>query len=383
MEFDIVYVFINLFLLTVFICAGKNLSAGSKKIPGLISCVVLFSVVMGLRYGRGVDYFHYILVYKYDLESTQKGFTAFNNVLKYFSISPYAIFFFYALFFIYAGVQLVKPFKELAKYLLPLFLWAFIFFVEFAIRQAFSFSFIFLYILQLNQFFIAKEKKALVWAFLSATIAYSIHSGNAIEILFVTVLFVLSTVKISWKPLVCLFLLSKYVLHRFVDFSWLNKLIVYFYGANEKFEGYINHADQWFSAEAAKSIYTRNFAVDILETIAICFLIYLTTVTISRMKGLYDCFMNRSGRLMLTIFYCFVFGSCFLQIFHDMELFRRIFDPLYAFWCFPLAFVLTYKSTYLTKKEREMLVLIMLFFVYEFFKYLFMRGGMTLFLWDM
>lgn len=383
MQIDVVYLAINIFLLATFVCAGKNFSVGSRKIPGVIACVVVFSVVLGLRYGRGVDYFHYIQVYKYDLESTQKLFTAFNNFLKFCLFSPYSIFFFYALLFIYAGMRLVKKFRDLAKYLFPLFLLAFVVFVEYAIRQAFSFSFVFLYIVQLHRFLFERKVKGLFWALLFATAACSIHSANAIEILFITIIFVISSREVSWKPLVSFYLLSKYFVAQIFDFSWLSRLIVFVFSADEKFAGYVNYSNRWFSTDAVNDIYTRNYFVSVLETFANCFLIYLFVSMMSRMKLTCENTTKEKEKFLMALFYCFVFGTTMLQMFHDIELFRRIFEPLYSFWCFPLSFVLTYRSLYLKKFERKMIIPVILFWGYEFFKYLFVRGGKTLFLWDM
>ena len=86
MQIDFDYIFINVFLLGMFIDAGRNIATGNRQFPGMLACIIFFSAIMGLRYGRGNDYFHYIDVFINDLEPTQKFFTAFNNVLKFFLV---------------------------------------------------------------------------------------------------------------------------------------------------------------------------------------------------------------------------------------------------------------------------------------------------------
>lgn len=382
MSIDFDYTLINLVLLIVFICAGINVAKGTRKFPGVLTCILTFSIVLGVRFGRGLDYVHYIHVFNYDLEPTQVAFTYFNKFLKLFSVSHFAIFFFYALFFITAGLQLVKKFRELDKYLFPFFLIAFICYVEFVIRQSFSFSFVFLYIIQLYQYTSKKKGKYLVFASVCVILAYSIHSANLIEIFFITIIYALSRFNFSWKMLVFFYLFSKYFIANMFDFSWLNRIVNFMPNLDSKFVVYTDNANQWFSESAIESKYARNYFISILETFANCLLIVLTKKALSRASSL-NLQIMQNLELMIVLFYCFVFGSCFLQMFHNIELFRRLFNPLYYFWCFPLSFVLSYKSTLLNKRERLGLIPILIFYIYEYFRYLFMRNGETLFLWDM
>ena len=382
MQIDFDYILINIFLLGMFIDAGRNIASGNRQFPGVLACVIFFSVVLGMRYGRGNDYFHYIDVFIDDLEPTQKFFTAFNKVLKFFSVSPFAIFFFYAFFFIKAGLLLVNNFKSLGKYLYPFFLIAFISFEEFCIRQAFGFSFVFLYIISLHQFFIEKTKKRLFLTFIFATIAYSIHSANIIEITLITIIYLFSFVQFPWKHLVLFYLFSKYFVPNFFDFSWLNQMLTFLSDSDSKFEHYVEASEYWFTNDAVDGIYSRNYFISILESVANCALIYLSTVILKRMDFYYENSLKNNYKLVITLFYCYFWGTCLLQMFHNLELFRRVFNPLYYFWCVPLAFIMTYKSQFLTKTEQKMLIPIWLFWGYEYFRYLFMRNGQTLFLWD-
>lgn len=44
--------------------------------------ILFFTLIEGVRYGRGVDYMHYVDVYKYDLEDNQILFTSLNRFLR-------------------------------------------------------------------------------------------------------------------------------------------------------------------------------------------------------------------------------------------------------------------------------------------------------------
>ena len=179
------------------------------------------------------------------------------------------------------------------------------------------------------------------------------------------------------------YLFAKYFAAIYLDFSWVDRIVSNLPNFETKFEGYVDKSEHWFSESAADARFERNYYISALETVANCFLIYLTTTVLTRIKPVLDKKAKQNLKLMVALFYCFVFGSCFLQMFHNIELFRRIFNPLYYFWCFPLSFVMTYKSLYLKKIERKMLIPILLFYCYGFFRYLFMRNGETLFLWEM
>jgi len=382
MQLDFDYILINIFLLGMFVDAGRNIASGNRQFPGMLACIIFFSVVLGLRFGRGNDYFHYIDVFVNDLEPTQKFFTAFNNVLKFFSISPFAIFFFYALFFISTGLLLVNNFKNLGKYLYPFFLVAFIVFEEFCIRQAFGFSFVFLYIISLHQFFIEKTKQRFFLVIIFASIACSIHSANIITITLISLIYLFSFIQLPWKYLVLFYLFSKYFVSNHFDFSWLEQMFTFLSNSDSKFEHYVETSEYWFTKDAADDIYSRNYFISILESVANCALIYLTAVMLKRMNIDYGNSLKNNYKLIIALFYCYFWGTCFLQVFHNLELFRRIFNPLYYFWCFPLAFVMTNKSQFLTKTEQKMLFPIWIFWGYEYFRYLFMRNGQTLFLWD-
>jgi len=63
-------------------------------------------------------------------------------------------------------------------------------------------------------------------------------------------------------------------------------------------------------------------------------------------------------------------------------------DVMYWYWAFPLAYVLYYKKEVFTlfkyKVVANLLFLTLLFFGYDYLKYLFMRPlGMYKFIWDM
>lgn len=62
-NFDIVYDFINLFLFWIMFYEGNLISKGKNYYQCCMWIVLFFTLIEGVRYGRGVDYLHYIDVY--------------------------------------------------------------------------------------------------------------------------------------------------------------------------------------------------------------------------------------------------------------------------------------------------------------------------------
>lgn len=94
---DLDYLFVTILLVFVYYFAGNNISKGDKFWQNSILCVVSMIFAMGVRYGRGYDYLHYIDVYKYNLEDRQLLFhgsikclnVSKHNLLRYLLIMLY------------------------------------------------------------------------------------------------------------------------------------------------------------------------------------------------------------------------------------------------------------------------------------------------------
>jgi hypothetical protein len=91
-----------------------------------------------------------------------------------------------------------------------------------------------------------------------------------------------------------------------------------------------------------------------------------------------------SPKSIVALYNIYVIGSIIDMCFWNYELLRRVFDPMLAFWCFSIAFVLENASKLKYTTQEKFMFLGLLYFPYEMgFKYLVERGQMTLFLWDM
>ena len=187
-------------------------------------------------------------------------------------------------------------------------------------------------------------------------------------------------IKIPFPPklTIPMYLLASYYLQNHFDFSYLDGILSFLGEHNDKFSTYTDNADVWFDNDAKNAIYDRNSVVKIIQTLGECSLIYLG----------YRILQVRKNKQILFFYNLFVIGAIFSQCFYSLEILRRMGDVMYWYWAFPLAYVLYYKKEVFTlfkyKVVANLLFLTLLFFGYDYLKYLFMRPlGMYKFIWDM
>lgn len=371
---DIDYVFLNVLLVVVFFYAGKKICKTSNAWRYLLLCTASFTFVLGSRYLRGNDYIRYQHTFLYDDDTSQVVFTFFNSFLRNMGVNEYTFLYVYSFIFILCALLYLKDFKQYLKYLLPAFLWAFIFFDEYCIRQALGFSFIFLYMKGLFEYTESKKMfvRKIIYMVICALFAYFIHSVNALNLIFITGVYLCSFRMISWKITIPAFIICALVFSHSINWGLFEKILNTIGGFSDKFSNYTNHADLFFSRSAFQSDYSRSFSGNILEMIGHSSLLYLGYRVINS---------NCKEKKYIALYNCYALGAVVDRCFWNYELLRRVFDPMLAFWCFPFAIVLSYGNK--LRKFDKIVLIGLVYFVYEMgFKYLVERGNMTLFLWD-
>lgn len=376
--FDFDYVILNIILLLLFCYSGNKISKGSNYWAYSIPCIILYTFVLGSRYGRGNDYFHYVDVYLYGLGYEQKLFTWFNNILKDININPYHIFYFYAFCFISSAFIFFKLInKNYLKYIIPLFLIATIKFEEYQIRQAFGFVFIFFFIYELFKDDTTNKIipfRKIILCFTYAIAVYSVHSANIFIIVVIFVFYLYGKRLIPLYISIPLYIYASYYISYYTNIEFINPYLEYFGDQNELFSTYVENSDKWFSAEGYDSKYLRNNAIKLFETlgnISLMYYLYKTLKLLSNDKWAY------------SLSNTYIVGSIFMQSFMQLELLNRMGGNLLMFWFVPLSIVL-----YNFRKMRYSLIekitfVFLLFWVYEYLKYLFYRREeMIYFLWD-
>lgn len=394
-SFDFVYDTINIFLLWIMYWVGSQVSKRKHYWRYCLLIILFFTLIEGVRYGRGVDYMHYVDVYKYDLEDNQILFTSLNRFLRSLGVSADYAFMVYAFPFIIGSLVMLKPLKKYACYMFPLFLMSIISIHEAFIRQALAMSFVFAYINVLNTEIDALLNRKikfnrLLLLILLAVISYSIHSVAAIAIFVMTIVMVLIK-----KPFPCIYtipllILGKFVIAKIFDFSYLNSLLSFLGSSSDKFAGYTENADRWFSSDAMEEGYTRNVAIQLLETFGCCALLYLgnkilkylQTSSNGSVKSLLPKVADENIRLFVALFNVFVIGIVILETFYNLEIVRRVAHCWDIFWFAPMALILYYRKNKVFNIFDKFLMLGFTFWLWEYIRFLFVWGETPLFIWD-
>jgi hypothetical protein len=120
-----VYIFLESLLLVIFIFCGYGISKGRENrfwFFGWIA-VISYSLIQGLRYDRGVDYAGYKYKYENIEQITDKEwlFTKINEFLNFLGVPYYGAFIFYSFVLILSVLVLLKSYREIAMYALPIF----------------------------------------------------------------------------------------------------------------------------------------------------------------------------------------------------------------------------------------------------------------------
>lgn len=381
--FDPIYIFLNLLLLYIFYKSGVNVSNGHNYWLNAKNCILAFTLVLGARYMRGNDYAHYLKVYKYDLEETQWVYTYICDIMKFIGINEYCSFFIYAFVFSLCLFILLKRFKGYAKYLFPLSLMFLLFFHEFMIRQAFSYSFIFIYMNKLfslkmdkkfTSIFSYKNLSIFIWCILLFIIIAGIHSANIIVLMVFTISYLFIRKPIPWFITIPSLIISTYFISKYIDFSFFNSFLSVLGENDSKFANYTDNSNMFFSTDAKNDIYKRNPIFGFTEVLGYISLFYFSPKIIK---------MFKCKPSIITFFNCCVFGCIFQAMFNDLEILNRMGFVFKILTFVPLALTFAYKKYIKTNKITTILYYCLFFLFYDYLKLLFFRGNMTKFLWDM
>lgn len=370
------YIVLNLFLLFVFFLVGRNISKGGNYWKNAFWAILFFVLIIGSRYGRGNDYFHYIDVYVYDLEPTQHLFTWFNSFLKWIGLDPFFIFFVYAIPFVTAAMVLMEPMKKYAAWMFPLFIVANTMFEEYVIRQALSYSFVYLFMWELVFHDNHKWQMKIPFLLLYFICATSIHSANSIVIVFFTVLYLLVKKPISIIITVPLYIFFSYVFPSLFDMSNIAPIFNFLSDTgDDKFVDYNESLDFWTDTEREGSeIYLRNPIIKFWESFGNIALIIFGTRLFKKRPDL--------RKSYLPFFNYYLIGTYIGKAFMTLEIFRRMGDIMMRTWFIPIALVLYYTDIKKEKFIYKIIYIGLLFWGWDYFKLIFMRKDMILFMWD-
>lgn len=414
---DFTYLFLNGILLLTFIISGQLVSRKANYWSCAIWCIVAFTLIQGLRYDRGNDYKHYTEIFMGLGQQSYALFIWLNSVLAQIGFDKHTCFIFYAFIFSTCSMIFLQNFKKCAKWTFPLFIIGYLFFNEYQIRQAFSYSFFFLYMHFLFKIPLSIKEithfntKSIVLALIAAVLCIELHHANGIILTLFTLLYVFVRRPLTYWISIPVYLAFVYIVPNVFDLKFLELFFVVF-SDSDTLSNYIEHADQFFSETAMDDIYDRNPIIQVFEAFGVSSLLYIGYNHIKdKSKPHYP------GET--AYFYCFLIGTCILSAFRKLELMNRMGYDLSLLLYFLIGIILSNtkheikgeilldneilevedeedeeseenveyiqvstSSNLITLAIRGLAYLLLIWFIYDYLKYLLLPGKKTLFLWD-
>ena len=317
-------------------CKQKFLNEYFWKIT--IIPILLYSFILGCRYGWGNDY----LFYKYRFENPygyadeDEGYRLLNLFLNDIGCNYVGAFVAYSLIFIVSAFIWIKDYKE-NRYMLALFLPATLIFSTFPIRQAVAHSFVFLAFHFLN-------KKRWLLYFLMIICMYSIHASSVITVFLCSVLFLIGRKVISWKISIPIYVIITLAADIFSShfFDLFSNLLPYISFEN-KFQSYIDSPDRWFGADSVNEGWKQGTVTLVLSMLFHISIIYIGYISLKYRPKVEVAYLYNS---MLV-------GFLLLRLFFTVELLRRIANPFIMLYFIPLGYAFAFLNSNIKRLGRQ------------------------------
>lgn len=373
------FIILNSLLLYIFCKAGINISNKKNYWSNANACISVFTFVQGCRFARGNDYHAYSQIFIEGVHKENPFFSSINEFLKIIGINQYSCFMVYAFVFILCAMIFMYDYRKYAKYMFPFFLGGFLLFEEYMIRQAFSYSFFFIYLKYLFHIRISKisditsNKKNILVCIIFAFITLAIHTGNIINIFVVTVLYLFWKKPFNPYFSIPLYICCVYILPNIFNFSWLDPILNFAAESNTRAAEYVSNSEYWFSSEGKNDIYTKSIIVEFIQVIASSSVMYLG----------YKLIKNRfyKDNVLVTLLNVFIIGLCIESLFVNLEILYRIGQVMDKVGYFLIPIIIYYKPHNINFIYK-ILYLSFIWFMYYYIKYVLFSGKVSMFIWD-
>lgn len=357
----------TILLFELFYC-GYKISNGNKYKKYALISTVFYSLIEGLRWMRGVDYWHYyqdIATNFQAIETTPDPEPIYKLfcTLFYHSQLPVSIaFIFYSAILFISFLSIIKHFKELAIWAMPLFFIITVSATENHIRQFFAIPFIlFAYSAWLNN-----KKKS---CYLLLCIAPLIHTSSIILcIIFLLLINTKLNTKLNLPSkggfillIIYLALFFTWDINKFGSLSiWLQTLDGF---TSSKFSSYVDNSDRWFTKEGSIAEVT-----DGLVSTSV-YMKYITLIS-SSIIIYYGYKFAIKNKKYISFYILACINLFILVIGGDIELFGRFAEYFLIFIPITISYIITSFKPY--KTTEKFLIYSILFIIY--FVYMFLRN---------
>lgn len=318
------YNLLKLLLAVTLLICGKTISKTKNKRAIFVSAIIaiaVFSLIEGLRWDRGPDYYNnYLLLTTNDLnvKKSEPFFNTIIDTLKMLSIPYWGCFIFFSFLYIYSFTKIVKVFPKAAMWALPVMFLISVDAHENLIRQFIAISFL----LFAYYCYISNQKALMLLCLLAV---FNIHLSGLFAVALLFLFILLKPEKIIKSPLL---LTGIYlVLYFFWDTVYLSGITSILEKINlgtDNMQGYLDNADRWFTDEGSLS-YLQGAKVSISLIKHLFTLITNSTI-------IYYGFQTIKYDQRLRIPYWFTFTAILLFVLGgDIEIYRRLAWWLYCF----------------------------------------------------
>lgn len=370
--YNILKISLLLILLIYGFCISKSHNKRNIIIIGVIT-IIAFSLIEGLRWNRGPDYYNNYLLLTSNTPEVTKSEPLFNAIISTFkmlSLPYWLCFVLFSFLYIYSFTKVVKEFPKVAIWALPVMFLTTVYAHENLIRQFLAISF-----LLFGYYFYIKQKK--VPMLLCLLCVFNIHFSGIFAIAMFGLVIFFKLEKYIRTPMI---LVGAYILlYFFWDTSYLSPLTNTLSNldiGNEDMQHYLDNADRWFTDEGSLSeLHGTSNKISLVkiffDLITNCTIIYFGFLAIKQDK-----------RLRIPYWFTF-FAIIIFVLGGDIEIYSRFAWWLYIFM--PIMLGSIWYSAPIKPKIRIILMSIIAFS----YAYAFIRGLSNIpysgyaFVWDL
>lgn len=300
--------------------------------------IIVFSLVEGCRYGRGVDYLSYVYRFEHinPLDEPQVLFLWLMQLLSSIGFDSVGAFITYSFIFITGTFFFIKNTydKDNAQWIYLFAFLAMTLRAENFVRQFIAQPFIFASIP-----FIFKRK----WipAVLLILAAINIHTGVLIQVPLIICSYFLIKKTFNWKIWILMLFFAYYVIPNGILVSAFTNLLSILHLdsliASDHVMHYIEDSDRWLGEDSILETAAQSFLTMTLQFIFEASVIYSS----------YKLLIKYPNQKVLFAYNIAVAGFILCRLFHGYEIFTRMMWQMYMYWFIPVGY-----SFYAINKER-------------------------------
>jgi hypothetical protein len=338
--------------------------------------IVSYTLIIGLRYGWGNDWWGYRFSYSIPAlkREGERGFAIINWLLQSSGANYMIATIVYAIIFLFGALFLIRGYRN-NKYMLALFLPAILLFNTAMIRQAIAFAFMFIALRFLNE---KNYKYAVLFGFIMLNIHGStlMFAGVAAGFYFLQIVYK--------KPLPIKVTIPLYLICILFD-----QIIGHYIGNNlsafistldvaDNFKGYTEHANIWFGVDALNEAYKQSILALTLNTLSDIGVFCIGYFVLSKYPNPKVIYLYNTSTV----------GAILFRAGLQMELLHRMGQSLQLFYFIPLgyAFYILYAAKISLGTQKDLIckistIFFLIFTILYYGRFIFMnpRGS---FVWN-